>query len=263
MRPLLSEFSYGYSITSELVSGNFGHLIGAPIFPSLIQEGQPGGGYDLHLPVAGVPLYLQVKLCDKMVYRSAAEWNLFHQAYYRLHIRPRRHSDQHDLLCDLQSGGEEVYYVAPHFHTTEELNHFYLSQTVIDNSIWIDPLTIGYIPDDDDHYVAFLPNTDQTYLCSRNPSRLEPPSDTKQVVSAQEDSLRRKKRPINKDFFTRIADTILDSSRRSINRSRDYDTIEFREKRRQTLYQEAQFAAHLSRTLLNAELIIISNAPEA
>src|SRR5436190_10639379 len=113
MRPLLSEFSFGYALTEELVAGALGGLVAAPIFPSLLQEGHAGGGYDLQLPLAGAPLYLQFKLSDCMVYRSAAEWNDFGHSYYRMHLRPQRHSEQHRMLCDLEATGNEVYYVAP------------------------------------------------------------------------------------------------------------------------------------------------------
>jgi hypothetical protein len=125
MRLLLSEFSYGYALTQELTGGALGGLVAAPIFPSLYQEGQAGGGYDVALPFAGAALYVQFKLSDCMVYRSAAEWGQFGRSYYRMHLRPGRHSEQHRMLCDLQAAGEEVFYAAPYFHTTEELNMFY------------------------------------------------------------------------------------------------------------------------------------------
>lgn len=43
MKPLVSEFSHGYALTQELVAGRLGPLRGAPIFPSLIEEGWTGG----------------------------------------------------------------------------------------------------------------------------------------------------------------------------------------------------------------------------
>jgi hypothetical protein len=119
MRPLLSEFSYGYALTEELAGGALGGLTAAPIFPSLYQEGQVGGGYDLELPLMGAPLYVQFKLSDCMVYRSAAEWDDFGHSYYRMHLRPQRHSEQHQMLCDLEAAGNQVYYVAPYFHTAD------------------------------------------------------------------------------------------------------------------------------------------------
>ena len=65
MRPMLSEFSYGYALTEELVSGGTANLTAAPIFPSLYAEGQIGGGwredsipgYATISPVQTEPLY--------------------------------------------------------------------------------------------------------------------------------------------------------------------------------------------------------------
>lgn len=259
MRPLLSEFSFGYALTEELASGAFGPLIGAPIFPSLIQEGRPGGGYDLHLPLVGAPLFLQFKLSDCMVYRSAREWDLFNRSYYRMHLRPGRHSDQHALLCTLETSGEEVYYVAPYFHTTEELNTHYSNQTVAENSIWFRPSTIGALPDDNDHYIAFDRATPTAYFCSKDHRPLDAKLNIASVAERQSERYHASKRQLDKQFFTRIADEILGMSAGSKEAAPQLQTERFTNSRRRTKKQEAQFAAFLSRSLLNAELFIIAD----
>jgi len=43
MKPQISEFSYGYALTDELIHWHGTNLTAAPIFPSLYQEGQVGG----------------------------------------------------------------------------------------------------------------------------------------------------------------------------------------------------------------------------
>ena len=50
MKPNISEFIYGYALTSELISWHGTSITAAPVFPSLYQEGQAGGGYDVMLP---------------------------------------------------------------------------------------------------------------------------------------------------------------------------------------------------------------------
>lgn len=262
MRPLLSEFSFGYALTEELASGAFGQLVGAPIFPSLIQEGQAGGGYDLQLPLVGAPLFLQFKLSDCMVYRSANEWGLFNQSYYRMHLRPARHSDQHALLRTLQDSGEEVYYVAPYFHTTEELNTHYSLRSVADNSIWFRPSDIGPLPDDDDHYIVFERNHPVAYFCSKDPRPLKAKLDKSSVARRQEQVFDARKAHLDKDFFTRIANELLHISEESKEAAPQLLTERFSRNRRRTKKQEAQFAAYLSRSLLNAELIIIAEPQE-
>jgi hypothetical protein len=157
MRPNISEFSYGYAITEELVHWQGTRMTAAPVFPSLYQEGQAGGGWDVMLKRGGIPLFLQFKLSDCMTRQSAYEcqqgW--FYPPFYRMHVRPARFSDQHEMLLDLEKSGEEVYYSAPAFHEPWELDQAYISHQVKQRSIWIRPSFIGPLPDIWDHHVAF------------------------------------------------------------------------------------------------------------
>jgi hypothetical protein len=72
-----------------------------------------------------------------------------------MYLRPRSLSDQHDLLLSLEQTGEEVYYVAPLFHTTDEFNQAYLSDRILQRSIFLRPGAIGALADDSPHHVAF------------------------------------------------------------------------------------------------------------
>lgn len=157
MKPNISEFSYGYAITEELVHWQGINVTAAPVFPSLYQEGQQGGGWDVMLTRPGIPLFLQFKLSDCMSRRSAYEcqegW--FLPSFYRMHIRPARFSSQHEMLLDLEKAGNEVYYSAPAFHEPWELNEAYLKHDVKNRSIWIRPSWIGDLPDNWEHHVAF------------------------------------------------------------------------------------------------------------
>ncbi len=167
MKPDISEFSYGYAITDELIHWHGTSLTAAPVFPSLYQEGQTGGGYDVMLERPGLPLFLQFKLSHCMVSNNAQEAKdgIFATPFYRMHIRPARHSAQHEMLLDLENDGKEVYYSAPAFHTPEEFNDAYLSHQVRSRSLWIPPSVIGPLPDDGLHHVAFqVPGIH--YFCS-------------------------------------------------------------------------------------------------
>lgn len=254
MRSLISEFSYGYALTEELASGEFGPLVGAPIFPSLLEEGRPGGGYDLRLPLAGMSVFLQFKLSDRMRYRSAAEWRYFDREYYRMHLRPRRHSQQHQMLCDLENGGETVFYVAPYFYKAHHLNRHYLDHSVGDWSIWIPPLAIGPLPDDHDHYVAFARNK-PAYFCSSNPIPIK--ALNKNQVIGQIANYQGRKQKIDREFFTKIVNKILDVGSDATDLVSDFKSDASRNTRRETLEEEAIFAAFLSRSILNAELVIL------
>lgn len=173
MKPDISEFSYGYAVTEELVAKFGAKVIAAPVFPSLYEEGKKGG-YDVKIPLRGSPIFLQFKLSDRLKRSSAKE----HQAglisipYYRMHLRPLKHSDQHNLLLELEQDGETVFYIAPEFHLPGELNTFYLSRTVVSNSSAFSPLDIGKLPDDNEHYVVFEKGSNVGYRCSDQPKKV-------------------------------------------------------------------------------------------
>lgn len=156
MKPEISEFSYGYALTDELIHWHGTALTAAPVFPSLYQEGQVGG-YDLRLERPGIPLFLQFKLADCMVRNNASEARDgdFVAPFYRMHIRPMRQSQQHEMLLALEGGNNEVYYTAPAFHTSEQLNDSYFNHHVKGRSLWLKPSEIGPLPDPNDHHVAF------------------------------------------------------------------------------------------------------------
>lgn len=168
MKPDLSEFSYGYAVTEELVSLHRASIVAAPMFPSLYDEGQPGGGYDVQIPISGRPVFLQFKLSDQLERSNSKEHRsgLLRLPYYRMHIRPAKHSNQHSLLLDLEASGETVFYIAPEFHLPAEFNFFYLNRRVVFNSAAYSPQAIGPMPDDDEHYIVFERGSTMGYRCS-------------------------------------------------------------------------------------------------
>lgn len=162
-----SEFSYGYAVTEELTTKHKGIVIGAPRFPSLYEEGKKGG-YDVKIPLRGRPVFLQFKLSDYLERSNAKEHKngTLTVPYYRMHLRPARHSDQHQLLLDLEASGESVFYIAPEFHLPSELNSHYLSNQVVTNSAAFSPSAIGPLPDPGDHYIVFHKWASHGYRCS-------------------------------------------------------------------------------------------------
>lgn len=157
MRPTISEFSYGFALTRELLLGPGVEVTAAPVFPTTIAEGQEGGGWDVRLDRPGVPLFLQFKLCDRMVSSHCREARDagFTVPCYRMYIRSSRVSRQHRMLLALEHAGQEVYYSAPRFHRIEELNDAFARNEVRIRSVWIRPSEIGELDDDDEHHVSF------------------------------------------------------------------------------------------------------------
>lgn len=156
MIPEISEFSYGFALTNQLVS--WSELIAAPIFPSLIEEGKEGGGYDVKLQFPGVPLYLQFKRAHCMTRRSASEISK-HKArlavpFYRFYITESGTSNQHSMLLELDDGVNQVFYAAPRFHKIREINAAWHANAVASQSIFLRPRVIGAL-DDKMHHVAY------------------------------------------------------------------------------------------------------------
>ena len=208
MRPSISEFSYGFAITSELVQAP-GAVTAAPVFPSLRAEGQQGGGWDVQLDRPGVPLFLQFKLCDQMTRRTCREAQLggFGVPCYRMHLRPARSSRQHEMLLDLEESGQEVYYSAPMFHRPEELNDAFLQGEIRARSIWIRPSDIGPLPDDRDHHVSFEPGRPWTLFSEPRP--IEAKREFEDVEEHLTDRLRERGRTaLAKDRLEELADVI-------------------------------------------------------
>lgn len=75
--------------------------------------------------------------------------------YYQMDLRPTSYSDQHPMLLDLESKGNEVYYVAPVFHLLTELNQAYIRKQVVKRSRFVRPSIIGILPDAKSHSWAF------------------------------------------------------------------------------------------------------------
>ena len=57
-----SEFSYGYTMTDNILHSGLPHSSHAPIFPSQFAEGRPGGGHDVMILLRPVPIFLQFKI---------------------------------------------------------------------------------------------------------------------------------------------------------------------------------------------------------
>ena len=239
-----------------------GGLIAAPLFPSLYQEGQTGGGFDVMLPFPVAPVFLQFKLADFMARRSATEWPWFRGCYYRMHVRPRRFSRQHALLLDLQRVGRKVYYAAPHFHQTARLNWCYLNRKVVAWSVFIPPSSIGPLRDDADHYVAF--SQEKAYFCSRNPRLLEYDVSGQHHVElftrlAQSAELKADRR-----MFLSILDDmkeVLEDDARDDQVLQRIESREFRSEAR--VLEIAHVAGYLARLRFGAEIVLLGRKPAA
>jgi hypothetical protein len=262
LEPNISEFSYGYTLTRELDNLFGPQITAAPVFPSLIAEGDLG--YDLRLERNGIPLFIQFKLCHCMVRDTAAEikqHGLFPAGsnFYRMYIRAARHSRQHQLLLDLEGRGFDVFYAAPAFHQPVELDQAYLTSNVAARSVFVSPSAIGQLPDDDHLHVAFVPNG-AAYLLSA-PAKIQKSVDREGMARSVRVRLKTSQTPL-KEVMERVAHELMDIARLSATQPKG--TEEERVSQilgLRGLKSAPELAAYLSITFFGCELFAVSEVP--
>jgi hypothetical protein len=252
----ISEFSYGYALTSELVALFNLKTAGAPGFATQKAEGKPGGGWDVKLP--GVPFYLQFKRAARMVRKTASDSGPFLDLpIYRMYLHRRDHSDQHRLLLDLEARGNVVLYAAPGFSEPDELNEAYSSDQTARRSVFVRPSAIGPLEDNKQHWVAFqIEPLKAAYRCSEPvPIRFEAPEILfgQRVIVHLED---KRKGPKPKSFGD-VATELLDvyEHRRPDEQDRVEGIRKVRERR-----NAPDFASLVARTLFQCELLVVPSS---
>ena len=165
LTPEISEFSYGFAATRELLTLNGWLTTGAPTFPTQYEEGKKGG-YDVKIPVVGGPVFLQFKRSDCLIRGTAKESPPLQNPYYRMHLHAKKHSRQHALLLDLEAKHQDVFYLAPRFHRAIELDDAYVNSKVIERSSAVPPSWVGPLPDDFSHYIAIAHDDSRRLFCS-------------------------------------------------------------------------------------------------
>src|SRR3989442_10599538 len=135
MRPLFTEFSYGFGLASEIAELARSGLMSAPILPSLVDESQLG--WDINFRFLGMSLFLQFKLGDFLTRRTAVQWSLYGHPYFRFEVYRRSHSPQHNLLVRLGKREPFTFYAAPIFHTDAEFNHHFLSRSLVGSTLFV------------------------------------------------------------------------------------------------------------------------------
>jgi hypothetical protein len=171
MEARLTEFSYGYCVTEELANQSGPGFKAAPYFPSLYSEGKVGGGFDVQI---GSALFLQFKLSEELTRRSAKETQkgLLEPTFFRFWLHRRDRSSQHKMLVELESQGNQVFYIAPEFADINSLDQAYNGVGVVTRSAMFSPTDIGPLPDDKYHSVAFKPNVASGWFLS-DPKRVK------------------------------------------------------------------------------------------
>ena len=221
MKTEFSEFTYGFSLVNELAKTL--PCTAVPIFPSLLEEGKEGGGYDVKflLSKKGKILNLQFKLSDWMKTRSAREYKIpghsLSLPYYRFEITSEQISEQHSLLLSLEEKQPLTFYAAPAFYLKDEINTYWSSDLVTRNSVFVKPSSIGGLPDLNPHRVCF----DTASIANKQAYFFSEPQEV-EVLTFQSFS----------EFVTAEVDRETDTLENSISRAREQYASAIRNARR-------------------------------
>jgi len=126
-----SETQFSFCFTFEYIK-QFFPVIPLPIFPNTVEEGRPGGGYDVQI---NGNIYFQFKVPGfyNLVSNFIRQhWNVFGHEFYK--IKFRTDEEQYRLLKVLQNPTNQVYYATPEFHTINALSSHYSLDRVVSNS---------------------------------------------------------------------------------------------------------------------------------
>lgn len=162
MSARFNEREFEFCFNAEFVRKNGAALIGTPIIPS--QRIEYVLGYDVEFRLQNSQftrsLFLQHKVTSYSEHRRGKNtfiWNCYNGPYYRFPVERLDRTRQHNLLVDLATKGEDVFYCAPIFAGLDNLQNFFVHDQVMDNSRYFDPEDMGKVTDFEQHHVSCDP----------------------------------------------------------------------------------------------------------
>ncbi|MBL8172407.1 MAG: hypothetical protein JNJ50_29880 [Acidobacteria bacterium] len=249
MKRKISEFSYGFVLTHELVHVYDCWQVAATVVRAS-EAKKKGKQQEIGLSLRGYPLFLQFKLSEYMQRRYAAESKVAGLPYFRFELPRRSQSNQHRLLMELEKRGNAVFYVAPLFHEAASLNSAFFDRQIVAQSVFISPGDISELPDSKLHRVVYSRKTPDVHFCSK-PRKLEHVIQGETFSDAIKELLKdREPQLLDDNFFEQLSVQML--SIFSPNRKMFGDMS-----REQVEMHAATFASYIAKTFFDCELLII------
>lgn len=158
-----NESTFGTQLTAQIQNWLIlqGDFKTAAIQPTLAEEADYG--YDVKFPAKWGILYLQYKMPQFLRGNNASEYRYYNGSYFRFPVKTDRTQNgkiQHNVLCDLESRGQEVFYAAPCFLTGDELTAYVLSDEMCENSVFPRPSQLGLVAEKSLHRYAYTGERD-------------------------------------------------------------------------------------------------------
>jgi hypothetical protein len=160
MRPEFTEKEFETAFTMQFIEKNQPSLDGYPELPNTKEEGELGYDAAFHLIMNQLhySIFFQYKISNYISSKQKQNsefYTFFSGPFYYFKIRQRPQSNQHNLLCNLTTSGEGVYYVAPKFHKRLIFIDGFQKKTIINKSIFFSPSDIGEINDNIAHKIGY------------------------------------------------------------------------------------------------------------
>lgn len=237
MKRKVSEFAYGFVLTHELVAAQ-GYL---RVAESPATEEGEGFGH---------PLFLQFKASDYMKRRNAGESKLVGLPYFRFGIHRLTQSNQQSLLMALEKRGNLVFYATPKIHEAVNLNSAFFDGEIVSGSLFVPPVEIGELPDNEYYRVVFSARSEAVYLCpgGRRLEGVVPGDRFGELIAERIAGV--EPRRLDDEFYLSLAREMLTLV--SPNR-RIFDELS----RGRMTMTAATFADYLAKTLFDCELLIV------
>jgi len=153
MEAAFSELQYAYSCTRELENRLGSSCSCAPYFPTLIEEAK--FGFDVAIGSLYAPVFLQYKVADYMIRKSARNWKEFSSSFFRFSVYPATKSPQHNRLKSLSTVFPFVYYCSSAFVDYDQFDSFHTHGQIVDNSVFINLCTIPKNSGNAEHDIIF------------------------------------------------------------------------------------------------------------
>lgn len=158
-----NESMYAMYLTFEIQRWLYeqGDLVGVAITPTLREEADLG--YDAAIPRQWAILYLQFKVPQYLRRPHANEFHVFGEPYFRFAVKTDATNNgmvQHNVLCDLEATGADVFYASPCFLTNDELFQHAFNDGMYQNSVFPRPSQLGPVDEGSDHCYAYTSSLD-------------------------------------------------------------------------------------------------------
>ena len=174
MRSEFSETQFVFGIVREMADGLKPDVMGMPIFPTLVEEGRKGGGFDVAFKDGINPYFFQFKIAEKLIGHKARESAYFSGSpYYRFNIYPSGISRQNSLLTDLSNDEKNnVFYCAPAFTSLNNFRKAYTQKSILNNSVFVDIREINIPTDNETHSVCYQVDPVEKYIVCSEPKEI-------------------------------------------------------------------------------------------